>query len=1179
MKKLLMITLILVVMISFVSAFEFDNTLTYDKNDKGRDDMKVTLHNAFNLPLFGSDLGTIELKSHSSPTEVLKFGYGAEEVVMYYDFTGWEEYKEGLGEVTFTDERTGKEVEKDYTFVYWGEVERDSYSAYECSEVNGREVCTNEVNGTETYETWLPLTGKDIPKEDIRIGLKTLVEQGDYIDAVWTIAGKKIDKHASWTAGLNTNLFAYHTFANTSDMVNSYDLVAVNSPVFNSTNCVIGDCGWVTDTNFWYIADNAAFDFAGTSEGAINFWIYRPTNSDGEILDKYAGGGNGYYFQFENTAGSIYEQSIANKRYSTEGNATDVWQMFTLSFNATSACFYVDATLASCETRQTTVAVNEHLGIGGRQDSVGTFDLEGIFDEMGFWSRDLSSAEVTQLYNGGAGITYTDSFPAYLNVELNEPVADATVYTLTNDYNCTAYDNLGITNVSLVIDGVVDSTNSSGINNTLYNFQSTQAIGTHNWTCWAYDSEDNLNNTAEVRNLTIVSGLTVATNAPVNAYNSTSQTLYFNGTASDNVAPLNLTLYINGTANQTNSSPTNNTMWSVSKTLADGYYTFYFGACDAISCSTSSSRNLTIDSTVPSVASNSSVTYEYQAINVGLPLYWTISDANLDKCFVEWYNNTNASITCATGSLLVNATASDDPRNLTFWANDTFGNYNSKYINWSYKIFKESETYTAHTVEGASNNFTLSIATNGSTVTIANLSYNNGQNLGVIGGTTSGYTIYKSVIAPTVTTDTNYTFFWNLSFSDGTYYAFDSLEQNVTNLAMDDCSTYTNVIYNFTLKDENTRTELNGSAINSVGGRVDIDLYSYGTTTQIANFSNLYNQTNPFAVCLSNALASGEDYNIDAQVQYFTDSYSTEIYNIQNETMNSTNLNQNISLYDLLTANAQVFEIIYKGSAYLPISNALIEVQRKYIDDGVFRTVEIPKTDAAGTAVTFLELNDVIYNFIIKKYGVVLATFTNVIPVCQTPTLTGCKIDFNSFSAGIDVPDYQANQDFNFTLTYDDTTRIVSSTFVIPSSSAQLVLLNVTREDALGTNICTDSLTTYAGTLSCTVPVNFGNATISAKLYKAGILQAQGQFKQDQDPSDIYGGVQIFLALFVMMTLIGAGMSDSPVLTTLFLAIGVILLFALNLVKSDGFIGVGATILWFIMVVIMMIIKGGGRRN
>jgi len=179
-----------------------DNKITYEKND-----MKVNFKDEYNTPL-----GTIELKSHSSVTEIKKVGFGQEEVVMYYDFTNWVYTKDGLGKVIFTDMKTGKEIEKDYKFVIWKEVEinvNDYIEVCSLNKINNSEECESVLSGThkEMEYQWVDYIGKDIPEGNSRIGLKTYVGKDDWIDGIWTIAGKEVKKHASWEEGEYDTLF------------------------------------------------------------------------------------------------------------------------------------------------------------------------------------------------------------------------------------------------------------------------------------------------------------------------------------------------------------------------------------------------------------------------------------------------------------------------------------------------------------------------------------------------------------------------------------------------------------------------------------------------------------------------------------------------------------------------------------------------------------------------------------------------------------------------------------------------------------------------------------------------------------------------------------------------------------------------------------------------------------
>ena len=254
-----------------------------------------------------------------------------------------------------------------------------------------------------------------------------------------------------------------------------------------------------------------------------------------------------------------------------------------------------------------------------------------------------------------------------------------------------------------------------------------------------------------------------------------------------------------------------------------------------------------------------------------------------------------------------------------------------------------------------------------------------------------------------------------------------------------------------------------------------------------------------------------------------------------------------------------------------------MRIYRKYIDEGEFKIVEAPKTDGNGETIAHLVVNDVIYRFAIMKGGVVLATIDNVRAFCYNPTITECKIELNTFATGIDVESYEQGEDLNFTLGYNKTSREVTSQFIIPSGTSSTVSLEVIKEDQLGTTVCTDTETGISGTLSCTIPESFGNATVLAKLYKDGDLQAQGQIKVDQEPSDIYGGVVAFIGIIALMVLVGVGVSDNPVLTTIFIIVGIILMYSLNIVSNSGFVGATATVLWLLVALVIVLIKGVKR--
>jgi len=383
-------------------------------------------------------------------------------------------------------------------------------------------------------------------------------------------------------------------------------------------------------------------------------------------------------------------------------------------------------------------------------------------------------------------------------------------------------------------------------------------------------------------------------------------------------------------------------------------------------------------------------------------------------------------------------------------------------------------------------------------------------------------------------------------------------------------------IYNFTMVDEITRARLDPTPENT-SIKIDLSLYTLDGTLKLLDFTNLFSKVNSAAVCIDNNLSDGKQYLLDAQIEYGATVYSTEFYNVEDFILNSSRLNQNITLYDLDNDNAQSFRLRVRDTSFLPIESALIQIERKYVENGTFYITEIPKTDEGGITSASLEVDDVIYNFKIYSKGILLSSFNNVRAVCQTPLVSQCEIDFNAFQSEIEIPDFEEGDDFNFTLGYNSSSRIVSSQFIIPSGEPSEIQLVIIREDALGTAVCSDTLTSASGTLTCIIPSSFGNSTVLVKLLKDDVEQGKGNIKIDQKSSDIFGVILVFLSVLVMMTLIGVGVSDNPVITGVFLFVGVLLLVGINLIQSTGFIGATATILFFAIAVIIVIIKAARR--
>jgi len=534
----------------------------------------------------------------------------------------------------------------------------------------------------------------------------------------------------------------------------------------------------------------------------------------------------------------------------------------------------------------------------------------------------------------------------------------------------------------------------------------------------------------------------------------------------------------------------------------------------------------------------------------------------------------------------------------TFTKNFNIGNYNwlvkicdnsdfctnsgTRYFNIS-GWREENQNFNTQATEGSSETFILNISFNNDSFsnTRGVLVYNGSRYTGTpsVSGNTGGYVV--TVNTPDVTGDVNVSFYWEVGLNNGTWNLFNSTsyQQRIIDLGIDDCGAYSVLLLNMTLRDEFDELVKNATFYNSTV-EVDVDIYTIGSSTPIIEYSHNYSKNSNPQVCLESYIGNST-YRLDTQIRYDADLYASEFYHIQNFSLTNSSLPQNINLYDLIDTRSQEFKITFKDDNFIAVEDALIQIQRKYINQGVFKTVEIPKTDENGETVGNLELEDVIYTILVTKNGETLGTFNDIRAVCQNPALQNCEINLNTFASSLTVEDYTTGNDFTFTLSYDPDTREIESIYSVPSGTSPEVVLNVTLFDNIGKQeVCSHSLSSSSGTLSCTVPQSFGNSTVIARVSKSGNLMGQSIISMEQEPEDLYGTSIVFLGLFLFLTLIGIGINDNPMITGIFVIIGAILLITMNLIDTgDGgtFIGSGATVLWLIIAVIIILIKGAKR--
>ena len=234
-----------------------------------------------------------------------------------------------------------------------------------------------------------------------------------------------------------TGLMAYYKFdeasgnlINQAAAVGSTDEIAgngSNTGVTYSVSGKIGNAYSYDGTNDFTTVN--ALHTSTTTSGSVFYWWNTPTFSGGNIMWSL-GDANADEFIFvefmtSNTSLNVFvRQAGSNKWVANTGtisNSTDTWHSFALTHNGTAPLLYVDGleTTNVTTTTDQTIWVNDLTGLdNGRigcvnRTGLGNGDFyEGLIDELSYWGRALTAAEVLTLHGAGSGraITSTSSW-------------------------------------------------------------------------------------------------------------------------------------------------------------------------------------------------------------------------------------------------------------------------------------------------------------------------------------------------------------------------------------------------------------------------------------------------------------------------------------------------------------------------------------------------------------------------------------------------------------------------------------------------------------------------------------------------------------------------------------------------------------------------------------------------
>jgi len=556
MKKIIFFMFVMIFLVGTISAFEFDNVKVYDEDKR-----EYTITNALGL---GEDIARVTLETPLN--FIVPRGY---QKVAEFTVENYDDYVNAFNDMEFYDlKNNNQEFTRDFDYKYKTIIQVPDYKTVCNEDILGNKTviktnCIQEQIGLKDKVSWEEINKETgLLKGNITIGIFTDVKKGDRVEWIPTLFGERLTEWSVWTESLNVDLISYYKLDGTSGIV--IDSVGIN----NGTNigAIRGLEGIINNSfNFTVNISNRVevpYDDSlniTTDTISISYWI-KPVSAStrGRVIGiDWPTGTYQVILPVTPVKPSlVLGNSTTEKGFSINYTVPpDIWTYVTHTFNGTEVRGYINGTLISTFSHTGNIKPNP---TGNRGISIGAMftnvweGYNGQLDEIGLWNRSLSASEVSDLYNNGTGITYTNIFPELPIITLNSPVEAFTTTNQTINFNGTVTSPAVITNVTLFIDGVLNETNSSGINDTDYLFTKTITEGSYNWT---YES-CNINgcSTATTRTFTISNFIenTITFNAEV--LETSFQSFELNITTIPSILSIDAFLNYNGTRNPSTSS-------------------------------------------------------------------------------------------------------------------------------------------------------------------------------------------------------------------------------------------------------------------------------------------------------------------------------------------------------------------------------------------------------------------------------------------------------------------------------------------------------------------------------------------------------------------------------------------------------------------------------------------------
>lgn len=479
---------------------------------------------------------------------------------------------------------------------------------------------------------------------------------------------------------------------------------------------------------------------------------------------------------------------------------------------------------------------------------------------------------------------------------------------------------------------------------------------------------------------------------------------------------------------------------------------------------------------------------------------------------------------------------------------NSIGDLNCVSKDYAYYLFNYTATYSSTVTETTQEVIKLvidyaNISLNGNgtinynlvNYNITNRSSNNQLNL------TLNFTI------PEVSfNQTNVTFFWNFIFNQSSFTTIN-FTQLVNKIRIALCGAGDTPTLNISIWDENSVLEPLNSDIDAL-----FTIWTNSSTNNV-NFTFDLNGQNNYSICIF----PNTTINTDADLSYNTTGGFRERWFLRN-----ARLTTNVSILKLYNFNSQSGISTLKGTlkdvSYANYPNLITKLQRRYLTENVYRTVQMDKSDDFGLVLFNVIETSQDYIFIFEEDGQQIDSIGPNKFLCTSGL---CDVTFVVTKTETSTtPDLELKSAYNnvsqmYQLNFSDTTGLTHSVQLVVSKEVGGSI----------TPICDTTVAASSGTINCNTTGHFGLLTAEVYTSASPLQVAMKEFiskiidKLWQQSSPLFSGNELKQEL----TLWGALISITLIIAGSFVSIVVgiiayiISLIALSYMGIVNFVSIG----------------------